>query len=449
MKKIISLALAASMVAGMAVTSFAVATDPKTEPYLEAGNTIYAWGGADTAMGIKNSFIEFDPDSEEADYGSYYGVEINPNGIPESKMSNYAAYAQWFTGKKFIDGDPILKKEKKEMEAPTYQYTNAAFEAGDEVVVKYTTTEAGKTLAGQNNPLDAGVLVEFTMKLDTKTYSSAELAAKRDAIIEVGEIVATKADKGALKGYVIADMTKTDRNALKAAAAAAFDANYVKGIATEGKYEYKWFVTFNTVWSSEFKNYRDVRGELTVAKRTIGARDNFKLKATDPVRAKIVANVDFNGIHTDIADFYTLLGEVEDLEFDGCVFTVDTVGMSGTKLYRWNGTGFNKEIVAKFPNAVLSFFDFKDAKNPTFNRTGTLAFYTTDKNAKVYEILADGSLKLVESKYDEKMESVTIKTRTLGNYVVSDIELVEAPVVDAPVVDAPVDDVKPNPETGR
>ncbi|MEG3007637.1 MAG: hypothetical protein RR806_09250, partial [Oscillospiraceae bacterium] len=87
-----------------------------------------------------------------------------------------------------------------------------------------------------------------------------------------------------------------------------------------------------------------------------------------------------------------------------------------------------------------------------------LAFYTENKETKVYEILADGTLKLLDSKYDEDQEAVTIRTRTLGNYVLSNIELVsvDAPVVDAPVVDAPVVDepvieepVKENPETGR
>ncbi|MEF9983889.1 MAG: hypothetical protein RR710_05030, partial [Oscillospiraceae bacterium] len=69
------------------------------------------------------------------------------------------------------------------------------------------------------------------------------------------------------------------------------------------------------------------------------------------------------------------------------------------------------------------------------------------KETKVYEILADGTLKLLESKYDEDLEAVTIRTRTLGNYVLSNVELVsDAPVVDEPVIEEPV---KENPTTGR
>ena len=119
-------------------------------------------------------------------------------------------------------------------------------------------------------------------------------------------------------------------------------------------------------------------------------------------------------------------------------FTVDVSGQ-GKILFKYN-TKANEAITAANPGAKMKFISFN---NPKFNRTGEFMFEMED-GAYAYQIV-DGKLATIPScEYDDADEAFYFHTRTLGSYVFSDVELVDA-VAAAPVVEAPAVE---NPTTG-
>ena len=118
-------------------------------------------------------------------------------------------------------------------------------------------------------------------------------------------------------------------------------------------------------------------------------------------------------------------------------FTVDVSGQG--KLLVNYSTKANEAICAANEGAKLFFVNFNGVK---FNRTGTFEYEMEDMVA-AYEVVGD---KLVEIRGLEIDGDVaTFATRTLGNYVFADAELVN-PVAEAPVVEAPA--AVTNPSTG-
>ena len=77
------------------------------------------------------------------------------------------------------------------------------------------------------------------------------------------------------------------------------------------------------------------------------------------------------------------------------------------------------DIVKKYPDADLTFVNFKGA--PTFNSNMTLEVYA-DEDMYIYEI-KDKKVAPVNMKWDEDSYSFTGKVRTLGAYVISDTKL--------------------------
>lgn len=132
----------------------------------------------------------------------------------------------------------------------------------------------------------------------------------------------------------------------------------------------------------------------------------------------------------------------EDLEFgleqNEGTFTVDVSGQ-GKVVLEFNTTA-NDAIVAANPGAKMFFVNFNNVK---FNRTGEFA-YESETFEYVYEIKDGKLVNIPSAEYDDADETIYFNTRTLGAYVFSDVELVDA-VVDAPVVTAPVET---NPSTG-
>lgn len=119
-------------------------------------------------------------------------------------------------------------------------------------------------------------------------------------------------------------------------------------------------------------------------------------------------------------------------------FTVDVSGQ-GKILFQYN-TKADEAIAAANPGAKLKFINFNNAK---FNRTGEYAYEWAD-GQYAYQIV-DGKLVAIPGlEYDDTDETFYFSTRTLGSYVFSDVELVDA-AVEAPVVTAPVET---NPSTG-
>ena len=120
-------------------------------------------------------------------------------------------------------------------------------------------------------------------------------------------------------------------------------------------------------------------------------------------------------------------------------FTVDVSGQGKNLLYF--DTKLDDGIADANPDAKIFALNFNNTK---FNRTGEF-MYEGEDFEYAYQLMADGSLKLL-GEFDG--EEITFKTRVLGSYLFSDVELVAAPAaVEEPSVEVPTVDVT-NPATG-
>ena len=120
-------------------------------------------------------------------------------------------------------------------------------------------------------------------------------------------------------------------------------------------------------------------------------------------------------------------------------FTVDVSGQGKNLLYY--DTKLDDGIADANPDAKIFALNFNNTK---FNRTGEF-MYEGEDFEYAYQLMADGSLKLL-GEFDG--EEITFKTRVLGSYLFSDVELVAAPAaVEGPSVEVPTVDVT-NPATG-
>ena len=140
------------------------------------------------------------------------------------------------------------------------------------------------------------------------------------------------------------------------------------------------------------------------------------------------------------------IDDVVEMEFgDNFVFEVDVTGQG--KLNLLNNTDFNKEFAAMYDYANIDFITFE--KEPSFNKIGTVYIYA-DEDAFIYEVTADGAKEIAGLKWDEDYEAWTFKTRTLGAYAISDVELDEKTVTeDKDDASSTTDGGKTNPDTGR
>ena len=121
------------------------------------------------------------------------------------------------------------------------------------------------------------------------------------------------------------------------------------------------------------------------------------------------------------------------------VFTVDVSGQGKVLLYYT--TILDDGIAAANPDAKIFALNFNNTK---FNRTGEFTYEGEDFEY-AYQVMEDGSLKLL-GEFDG--EEISFKTRVLGQYLFSDVELTAAPAeVEEPTVEVPTVDVT-NPSTG-
>lgn len=175
---------------------------------------------------------------------------------------------------------------------------------------------------------------------------------------------------------------------------------------------------------------------------------------------------EFNNVSDDIGPllaetYYSVKFDGDDeieIEFeDESTFNVDISGQGKVLIYY--DTDFNSKIAAKYPLAELNFWNGNGAK---FNRTGEFFLRVGDDAEDyaqfLYQVNADGTLSEVPgAEYDEGDGGFYFKTRTLGTYVYSDMELEvksnsssgNDDVVVTPDPVAPVTPVAPiNPGTG-
>ena len=226
-----------------------------------------------------------------------------------------------------------------------------------------------------------------------------------------------------------------------------------------GKYYYMVAIT---VEDSSSTSDADIIGTLTLSKS--------KKPKADDIDFDVAINVDWEQSYRKTEDL-TITGDYdpiysetyyalkfdcdEEVELgfnDDSTFTVDVSGQPKTLLYF--DTDFNSSIAAKYPLAELNFWNGNGAK---FNRTGEMFLSIGDEDYDdyyLYQINSDGSLSEVpNAEYDDADEGFYFKTRTLGSYVASDMELdtsaTESSDESDDIVVTPVDPVTPvNPGTG-
>jgi hypothetical protein len=116
----------------------------------------------------------------------------------------------------------------------------------------------------------------------------------------------------------------------------------------------------------------------------------------------------------------------------------------------------SNEMLDKFFDIPMSFYTFTES--PKFNNVGTLTIAVADPDETdyyFYAIDAKGELSTIsKAEYDEDEGAFTLKTRTLGAYVVSEEELdVDAFNTHMDTVNAATEETTTNPEanpsTGR
>ena len=164
----------------------------------------------------------------------------------------------------------------------------------------------------------------------------------------------------------------------------------------------------------------------------------------DAVDFSVAQNDDFNKGPVKFEESKVKINDVVNATFgDEAEFEVDVTGQGKLNL-AWN-TDFNKEFAAMYDYANIDFLTFE--YTPSFNKTGTLYLYAPE-DAFVYEVTADGAKEIKGLAWDEDYEAWTFKTRTLGAYAISDVELDEKTVTEDNT-SSTTDGGKENPDTGR
>ena len=149
------------------------------------------------------------------------------------------------------------------------------------------------------------------------------------------------------------------------------------------------------------------------------------------------------------------------LEFDGGVeFTVNASNQDD--LFLKINNNVNTAIVDKYDDANLDFVNFAGS-NKTFNKTGTAYVpYSVDKGTPHIYVNNGGVLTEIKDCYDKDEEAFIFKTKTLGDWVISDKALdvdtdsdKEDNTSSSQVSSKPdtsnssSTNTKPNPDTGR
>ena len=480
MKKIISLALAASMVAGMSVASFARTTDIFEEPYVNNESGIYTY----TEYG-DHSVLEEATGEIDVKGGKPVAIEVK-NPLSNSEMKRYKAYFEASVGADMVKSVELkYHKYVKDVQDGSDGAAEYELKSGHELAfsgiydlgtVSYSKEMIDALIANNTITLATGERAsDYSVRLYVNTngakttnftmgniayVASANLADRAFAPV----VVNSKKDKLSFERYdFTAVLNASQKNILehnmKEIVKNATKKSYPN--ATDDKFDsdYAWFVVIN--FNNEAANIdEDVMGKVTVAKSSAVAKDNFE-------NEECYKELNFLNINKVTKphehDEYATNQELEDFEFelDGqqAMLVVDTTGVKDA-FYTCFTTKMNETVWDKYsePDYELYFYGFDNAVK--FNRTGDLFFYAEDAEFTadwhVYEIVdaKTGELKEVPAVYDEEENTLKIRTRVLKNYVVSEEDLLATE--DAPVeedkTDAPVEEVKPEkdvPNTGR
>lgn len=122
----------------------------------------------------------------------------------------------------------------------------------------------------------------------------------------------------------------------------------------------------------------------------------------------------------DGEDYGTFLADFKSQK-DGANVAQFQVRIDGqTPLFLGFSEVFNSALDKKYPDADLRILNW--TARPTFDRQGTLSIYM-DPDEYIYGINDDNTLYRLGGSYDSDKKAYVISTKTLGNYVISDVQL--------------------------
>ena len=227
-----------------------------------------------------------------------------------------------------------------------------------------------------------------------------------------------------------------------------------------GGYEYFLAVTFKP--SATMTTITDVIGEISLRRTTGNNKINrdaanptgggsgetntllvaVELKYSAPAAGNITTT---SGVVTDGNRKFDFGSGDEEFEltfadWGSATFVVNTIGQGDLVLKA--DAKYNATVGTLYPQANLDFFN---GNGVSFNKTGEM-FIPADEGSFIYELKNGVLVAIPGAVYDEYDEGFYFRTRTLGTFVISDVELdLTAPDVVAPVPEAPV---VVNPGTG-
>lgn len=427
MKKVFSVALAASMIAGLAATSLAAT-------YGDYATTLGSTKGY-----VSGYFNKSDP-TYKVDGSNVYGPVVGVYG-PLT----------------YNNDDKMLNISGKAIESGSYTGTNAIkdiVEYGDTAYYALLTFVPNSGVA-QNGAAIAGTdQGSFSIFSEAEIVSSLKIKTKWEQGSDIVNSVSVVKKK--VSNSLTTPQVGTENKVYADATAMNLDKI---GYTTPGGYYY--FLAIDVKDSSSTSD-TDVIGTVTLTKSS-------NPKVTDYM-FDVNLTVNWKESYLSV-DEYTVTGDISDLKanttysfkFDSdeeielgfgtdSYFRVDVSGQ-GKLLLSYDNT-FNSKIAAKYPLAELNFWNGNGA---TFNRTGQMFIKANNSYEKfIYQLNSDGSLSEVTgATYDKSDEGFYFYTRTLGSYVLSDTELDLSSSVTTPEVTTPEVTTPPvttpqvtNPSTG-
>ncbi len=409
MKKTLALILAAMMVAGTASVAFANAPEVTIE---QNSGKYYVWD--------KDASC-FLPKSEDyVEYGDKIALELSGSDAQEKKeVTKNKVFPDWKVGANLVE-DASIQYKKVETAAPGATYTAT----GKEYTIEYKTTKAPTS----NSNFATGDVLKIVVTLDSESeFDKGQYDTKAAGLKNklTGATITNKKDN---KSVPSSEIDTADQDLIAKDLAKL----HFKPSARKSEYKYMAVITLKDSTSTKVADLAgDIRvgKTLTAAKNDAEAGNKFELdlevkhfseEAGSSANDSITVVCDkYNENHVlEIEDD----ADVTDIEFGNggelALFTVNLDGQSDVNV--GYSTKFDADIAAKYPEANLEFI--KWTASPVFNRTGDLYIYA-DEDTFLYEVTADGLKEVKKAEYDEDYGAHYLRTRKLGSYVVSDIEL--------------------------
>ena len=295
--------------------------------------------------------------------------------------------------------------------------------------------------------VDSAVITTVEELMGTNVVADIEkkenVFKKGDKLMTAEDALADESTVSVIKGYVKDGKILTEEEAKKAAeeAIAAAEAADLEGkkrvvsvdsdIDSVAKPDFTYWVKIDTKESFTTKE-QDIAGTLYLGTSKNSAEDKgSELKIGLPLSNRIDDNhgsyviKDGDTIYPDANGAVKFEDDAEEVTIyfgsnEDAWFTFNAAGQSALNL-AYN-TKFNKEIADLFPKANIDFISW--IAEPAANRTGDL-YITAEEDTFLYQVTEDGKgIKEVKgADYDENEGAWHIRTRKLGSYVISDMEL--------------------------